>query len=300
MKRLLISGIITATIIVFAGVIFYACKKDNGDKVTKNFENPTGLENPMEQYGIWHNECIKYMASQGAVSLTMDELWQTYGVGYFQEIVPPSEMSVENYVPVPMNALHAIYEYSDNIFTTQNYLSLLENLVNAGRVNPGLNIQDLIGNTTGSGRRNNYNILLDYFTFLTNHYVTSETTYWTAYNKLCEIEQEILTNYYDLLVTGFISSNSNICEEYEGVLFEMAIVRNSTLLWAPPSGSATECYSVAYSSGMIDFLASCGVITFHGPSYLKYGYGSDAAFCSAMAARGDVDIYMDCFPVTAW
>jgi hypothetical protein len=75
---MLVSGIITVTIIVVIGVIFYTCRKDNVDKISKNLENTTTLENPMEQYGIWHNECIKYMASKGAAELTMDgirDIW---------------------------------------------------------------------------------------------------------------------------------------------------------------------------------------------------------------------------------
>jgi hypothetical protein len=295
MKKMLISGIITVTIIAVTGVIFYACKKDSNDKVTKNlWEGTTVLENPMDQYGIWHNECIKHMALQGAVDLTMEELWETHGIEYFMEVFET------DYTPLSLDELHALYEDANNIVVNKHYLNLLETLVDAGRINPYIDIQNLIENEEGFIRRNNYNILLDYFTFLTDYTVTSETTYWIAYNKLCEIEQEMLTNYYDLLNSGLMSLEDDVCVEYEEVLLGMAIARNSAHLWAQPSDSPDAIYALANNSRYVDMIAAYEGYVYYGPSRNRFGYTSDAAFCSAMAARNNVEIYIDGICITAW
>jgi len=191
---------------------------------------PTEFTNPYEQYGIWHNECLEYIFSHMTAAnagMTTDELWQTYGVQYFRNVWGA------DYVPTPLPILHAAYERVNNIVVNRRHLSLLQELVNAGRINPDFNIQSLIAPLTGTGtiRRNNYNILLDYFTFLTNYNVTNAETYQFAHNKLCAIEQEILANRYILVNGGLIAEGDDIYDEYEGVLLCMAVARNSERYW---------------------------------------------------------------------
>ena len=181
----------TITLMVFAGAVaFYSCQKDN-ELLTKNdkakITKSSGvLENPFEQAGVLHNECIKYIASIGnTVDLTNNDLWSSYGVPFYRNVLGA------DYIDIPLATLNTFYEKATQIVENKYFLSVLDELVDANRINPDYVVPN--------GGRNNYEILEDYFTFLTNYTVGSEVTYGFAYTKLCNIEQEILTNYYNLL-----------------------------------------------------------------------------------------------------
>lgn len=285
MKKLFIT---TIAIAIIGGVVFYACKKDNNElltnenkaKITKNGQ----LVNPFEQAGIWHNECIKHIVSQeNTVDLTNNELWQAHGAPFFQNILGT------DYIPVTTNELSIIYEKAKQDVDEKRFLTILEELVEENQIFPNYELFN--------GQRNNYEILLEYFTFLTNYNVESKGAYWTVYNKTCIMEQEVLSNYYDLLEDEIISPNDetdNIYAEYAGILFSMAIVRNSILLWAPPSSASSACYALPLRTAYIDGVSAYGTVYTYGwvTGYIGR-YSSISAFCSAMAGRQDVAIYVD-------
>ena len=286
MKKLTYRGIITtASLIAIASVvIFTGCKKD-GKELTNSQKSGTELVNPFEQYGIWHNKCIIHMFSQDVANLTFSELWEDYGVEYYKEVLGA------DYTSVSQAELDAIYRYSRSIVENQQYLDLLEELVDAGRINPDY-ISPYI-------ERNNYEILLDYFTFLTECNVVSEDTYWAAYNKLCEIEQEIIANFYALIDEEIIAPEDDVYAEYAETLFSMAIARNSVLLWAPPAGTTGACYALPWSEGQVDAVAARSTVRVSGSIRSQLGkYSSVSAFCSAMAGVDDVAIYVDGFLVS--
>ena len=210
--------------LVAAGIIFQNCNKDkvaNGKAETINSQ-VGNLVNPFEQYGIWHNECLEYMFSQpNAFSLPYDTLWQKFGAPFFQQVFGG------NYKPISLNDLHAAYQKTYNIVENKQYLKVLKEMVDVGMINPNYT-SPYIG-------RNNYQILLDYFTFLTNHKVKTKADYLIAHNKLCEIEQEILANYYELVSNGI-----TVYPEYDGVLSCMSVFRNSSEFWKDSHYSSVD------------------------------------------------------------
>ena len=217
MKFLL--GIIAIGLVAGVG-IFHACKKNDKQAEPANKITKSGalLVNPFDQYGKWHNECLDYMFSQpNAANLTIDELWTMYGVEYFKRVLG------DNYKPIPLSVLHANYKKTYDIVVNKQYLQLLDALVADGRINPNYT-SPYIG-------RNNYVILQDYFTFLTNFMVTTEEDYKVSHEKLCDIEQEILSNYYSLLESGELNDYPPVKEEYEEVLRCMAIACYSSVFW---------------------------------------------------------------------
>lgn len=217
--------IAVVAVVVVGGSVFYACKKDGNASLTnpKSVASTGMLENPFKQYGIWHNACLDYMFAHlydGTDPLSADALWLNYGVPYFQSVLGA------NYVEVSLDALHAGYAKSYNDVVNKQYLTVLQEMVDAGGINP-----DYTSTHIG---RNNYQILEDYFTFLTNFTVTTEDGYWIAHNKLCAIEQEILANYYSLLNAGVISDDTVVKMEYEGMLGYTATAISSSTYWGRP------------------------------------------------------------------
>jgi len=235
--------------------LFYACKKDSNRNELSNKKEQlmqstgTTYANPYNYVGILHNECLDYMLKhwEKDTTLTKDELWTRYGVPYFQSV-----WGVSNTPIIPLADLHADFIVTCNIVTNKLYLGLLNELVSTGLINPALDIQSLIyptGTTIPTGvpaRRNNYNILLDYFTFLTTYTVVTEDNYWFAYNRLREAEQEVLANYYALSENRQFDANDELQAEYKVVLSYMSISGSSAIYWAKAGASyaAWEYYEL--------------------------------------------------------
>jgi hypothetical protein len=236
-KIIMVTTAITVVGIVATTVMFNSCRKVNekGEVVSEKMMQSTETQytNPFSQYGTWHNECLKYMLSNREKNkeLTTDKMWLNYGVPYFRNIFGTG------YTFASLDELHAIYNETYDIVVNKKYLNLLAELVDVGLINPDLNIEKLIKPDetvpATDARRNNYAILRDYFTFLTNHTVTSETEYWFAFNKLCAIEQEILANYYALLNSEIVNADGHevIKREYTGTLAFTSVSISTTLLW---------------------------------------------------------------------
>ena len=265
MKKVILG--LTALGLVAVAVTIYSCNKDKELNTTQDAKIVGAIgevyENPFEQYGIWHNECLEYMFShiEEGEEINCDYLWTTYGVQFFQNVLG------DDYVPTPLDELHAAYERVRDIVRNKKYPNRLPQLVAAGIINQQLNLQNLIPVPEGvlpkdrPVRRNNYQILNDYFNFLRTFNVTNAATYQTAHDRLCTLEQEILANYYALINARVIipDIDNPIANEYKKVLSFMSVSRNSEVFWryyhvilmAPPvlAVSFEHAFKIAKADG---------------------------------------------------
>ena len=218
--------IAVVAMVVVGGSVFYACKKDGTGLLTnKSISNEvTVYENPFEQYGIWHNECLEEMFShlygENGDTLSIDELWITYGVPYFQKVLGA------NYVEIPLISLHAVSEKIIGLVEAKNMSSLIEEFVAKGKLNPNFTSPYLV-----AGTGNNYNLLLALFQFLDTVTVQTETVYLSVLDMIKECEQKIVTNYYSFLNNGVFVSEPEMLEEYEGAMLCMAVFGGSGNYW---------------------------------------------------------------------
>jgi hypothetical protein len=207
-----------AIAIIVGGVIFYSCQKDNDDLTNAKIEKNNVLKNPFEKYGVLHNNCLKYILSQEDYAELGEAAWEVYGVPYFMEVLG------DDYVATPNSVFESIFAQVKPIVENKKHLALLQYLIEEGVINPEFQSPNL-------KTRNNYSIFHDWFSYLENLTVTSSTDFSEYSQKMFEVEQEILLNYYSLLEDEAFNGNFEAKREYEAGMFCLAIARHSNSLW---------------------------------------------------------------------
>lgn len=238
--------IVATLIISVVGVVmFYACTKDNSDSLTNN-PGPRSAEkglliNPMEQYGIWHNQCLEYMFTlPNANELTKDELWVEYGDPFLQE-------RLNDTTPISLASYNATFAKVSSAIKKKNAASLIGELVKSGKLDKDF--------TSPYITENNYTLLHELFSYYDKTNIDTKEKNLLLLDVIKECEQKMLANYYALLEEGVISGNPEIEEEYNSGMLCMAIGRNSWVYWnGRPYANLAEA-EIAYRQE-IDLAAS--------------------------------------------
>lgn len=222
MYKAVIATLMAVTIIAISGVVLNSCQKeknesltnDNKTKIIKNGQ----VENPFEQYGIWHNDCLEYIFSQEDIAmLTANEAWVKYGTEYFEEVLGA------DYVDISLVESNQIYNQTIQIISSKDYLSILENMVENEKINPDFESPSIT--------ENNYSLLYTWFSYLETIIISNQSDFVSYYQKICNLEQEILANYYSLLENEELENDIDLQEEYKGALVCMAVAKKTTDYW---------------------------------------------------------------------
>ncbi len=235
-------------VLVSTAAIFYGCRKE--ELLNKNASGvksatSSNLENPFNQYGIWHNECLSYMFSrEDAPHLSANELWERYGTEYFRNVLG------SNYRDIPLYTINAISENVRRLVDEGNITRIIENLAERNLLHRDFHSPYLI-------TENNYILLRDFFTFMDHVNVNSEDEYLNVQQVVRDCEQKILANYYSLLNNGEIRPGDAIYKEYEGAMTCMAIAGNSGRYWYNLNGEmvALDNWQIKLRCQKADFSA---------------------------------------------
>ena len=275
--RFTVGGLLFLVIVSLGGMIFNSCQEEEigGGSYTP----PSGgiLDNPMDQYGIWHNQCLdKIILSPDIAELTADEAWMKYGEPFFISVLG------NDYTPIPIGNYNAEFERVKTLINTHNLVSIVDDMAEEGLLNKGF--------TSPNITENNYTIMYKLFSYMDAILATPEDDYISLQEKIVECEQQMLRNFYMLQYKGEMVQGDVLYLEYEYSLIRISIAKNSGKYWAlPPKGKSTEEAQREY---MIAADAAARA------DYQNYGFsGSEVQYSSYVSWDASSRFYSNCRPL---